>query len=415
VALHIGYEVQPPASVPTGTLVAALPPDRYLLKVSVKPGAGPTKRRLLAVISPNMLRQTMGEGGPDGDFAAYLPDDTQVFMVAIHVGGPLYVSQFDDGVAPGIAAVTAYPIVGLLDPLERPSHTQDLPDLASWAASKGVDVSADGNAVHVNGDDSADGYQLTSPSIRAREHDKITVRTPINVERGKVCAGVLNGTALSWLVPPDIPRDELQFNIDTTQAFHVVLANCNAKPGSEKSRFVLWRGTYLNDPAEFYADRLVMAALHRDASKPPEPARLGLRTLPAGLSVTEAEIEGPIESFAPTDLSYRADLVQRDASGVWIAKGRAEGKFTYLLHTKARPLEKNSRVLVGGHIDQGGITVGLLRNNEWAAQVNITDPGDFTVIIAPPNGGTYSILVANDLPEGLDTSIVLTKFGRLPK
>jgi len=409
--LHIGYEVAPPASVPTGTVVADLPADTYLLKISLKPGSGATKRRLLGVASPNMLRQTIGEGGPDADFAAYLENDTQVFMLAVHSGGPLYVSQFDDGVGAKIDAVTTYPIIGLLDPRERPSHAIDLPDLVSWVPTTGVSVQVDGDAIRVEGDATAVGYQLMSPLVRAREQDDITVRVPIKVEQGSVCAGVLNGNSLSWLVPPDIPRGELRFDMDATQAYRVVLANCNTKLDVARSRFVLWRGNYLDDAVdEFYADRLVAAALHPNAPKAAEPAGPGVQTFPPGLPVTKAEVEGPVEPVATADVAFKADIVRRDADS-WIIQGLAQAPFSYLLRSTERRLGKDSRLLVAGRVNLGGITIGLLKNNQWAAQVNVTDPGDFTVVIAPPGGGSYSILLANDLQHGLDTSVVLTKVG----
>lgn len=43
----------------------------------------------------------------------------------------------------------------------------------------------------------------------------------------------------------------------------------------------------------------------------------------------------------------------------------------------------------------------------WASE-----PGDFTVVIAPPESGTYSILLANNTPgTEPETSVVFTKFG----
>ena len=358
-----------------------------------------------------MLRQTMGEAGPDADFTAYLEDDTEVFMLAMHSGGPLYVSQFDDGVQPKIFGVTAYPILGLLDPHEQPSHAQDLPDLTSWVPTTGIEAHLEGDTIRVNGDATTSGYQIVSPLIRAGEHDKITVRMPIKVEEGKVCAGALNGNSLLWLLPADAPRDELRFAVDATQGFRLVVANCNARADGEKSRFVLWPGTFLDEPTdEFYADRLVAAALHPDPEKPPESAGPGVQTFPAGLKLTKAEVEGPLEALLPADVAFRADIVQQNAN-TWTAKGKAQGPFTYLLLSKERRLDKNSRVLVAGRVEEGGISVGLLKNNQWAGQVNIIDPGDFTVVIAPASPGAYSLIVANNLRQGLDTSIALTKIG----
>jgi len=70
--------------------------------------------------------------------------------------------------------------------------------------------------------------------------------------------------------------------------------------------------------------------------------------------------------------------------------------------------------VVTGHLERGGISIGLLQKDKWVAQVSITEPGDFTVVIAPPSSGFYSVLFANDLQDGLETSIVLTRVGVLP-
>ena len=58
-----------------------------------------------------------------------------------------------------------------------------------------------------------------------------------------------------------------------------------------------------------------------------------------------------------------------------------------------------------------GLTIGLLNKGEWAAQLNVTEPGPFTVVIAPPRSGVYSVLLANALSGSLDTSIAITKLG----
>lgn len=413
VVLRIGYEAEPPASVPNSSVQAELPPNRYLLKVALKPGRGKTARRLLAATSQRMLRQTISETGPEGDFAAYLDDDTQLFMLIMHTGGPLYVSQFDDGAAPAIESVIAYPIVGLLDPLEAPMRSAELPPLTTWVPTPGVDVQVAGSTLRANGDATASGYQLTSPLINVRARHFVTVRVPLSVEGGKACVGILNGDARTWMVPPDISRGELGFVVDATQGFRVVVANCNPKADVARSRFVLGPGTYLDDPAgESYADRLVAAALNRGEDMRSEMAGPKVRTAPAGLEVTKALVEGMVEPLAPEDLAYRAAIVQQRGSE-WLIKGQAEGRYTYLLRFTERRLGTDRRLVVRGRVEKGGLSIGLLRDNKWTSQIDITDPGDFTVLIAPPSPGPYSLIVANNLPAGLESSAVLTKVGFL--
>jgi hypothetical protein len=80
-------------------------------------------------------------------------------------------------------------------------------------------------------------------------------------------------------------------------------------------------------------------------------------------------------------------------------------------------MTSDTRLLVSGRIEQGGLSIGLMRNNQWAGQVSINEPGDFTVVLAPPAPGTYALVVANNLrePEALETAVVLSRFGVVRK
>lgn len=415
--LRIGYKAEPAAAMPNATVVAELPAGRYLFKVSVRPGSGRSPRRLLTATSAGMLRQTIGEMGADGDFAAYLANDTEVLLVMVHPGGPLFISQFDDGTVPAIAAVETYPILGLLDPDEAPSQWVGLPPLEKWTPGAGVTALAEGSTSRVAGDSSSGGYQFSGPPIRMRPRTRVTARLPLKVEQGTVCSGVLNGDDSAWLVPPNASREDIQFTSDATQGFRVVVANCQAPGVAVASRFVVWPGSYLAEPMdEFYADRLIAAALRPDAAKPVELAGPEVRTFPSGLLVTKAEADSPVSSFTAQDFSYRANIV-RDEAGTWTIKGRAEGQFSYLLQATPVRMTPDTRLVVSGRIEQGGVSVGLMRNNQWVGQVSVSEPGNFTVVLAPPASGTYALVVANNLrqPEALETAVVLSRFGAVRK
>lgn len=410
--LRIGYEVEPRANTPHNAVMAELPAGRYLLKVAVTPGSGPTHRRMLAATSATMLKQTIGEMGPDGDFAAYLDRDTEISLLIVHPGGPLYVNQFDDGVAPRIDGVTISPIIGLVDPDEQPTPELKLPPLSKWSAIAGVSAHPDGEIMAIDGDTSQGGYQFLSPPIRVRQGNRVTVRVPTRVERGNVCSGILNGDESGWIVPPLASREDIQFVMDSTQGFRVVLANCKAQQDTQATRFLVWPGSYLLEEIDgFYTDRLVLAALYPGRAKPEELADLSVRTFPSNLRVTKAEVEGPVKELAEADFSYRAGLVRKEGS-TWVASGTAEGKYSYLLQSKDQRLTKDSRVLVSGRVERGGLSIGLLKDSQWVGQINLTEPGDFTVVLAPPAAGNYSVLVANNIRDGLETSVVLSHIGR---
>ena len=65
-----------------------------------------------------------------------------------------------------------------------------------------------------------------------------------------------------------------------------------------------------------------------------------------------------------------------------------------------------------GIVHEGGVTIGLLRNDQWAGLVNVTSPGEFMAIIEPPGRGQYDVVVANDLTgPSLDNDVVITRIG----
>jgi hypothetical protein len=417
VALRIGYEAEPPDAMPSSSVAGELPAGRYLLKVTVKPGQGRSPRRLIAATSAGMVRQTIGEMGPDGDFGAYRQDDTEVILLLAHQGGPVYVSQFDDGIDPRIEGVEVRPILSLLDPDEQPMRWTALAPFDKWKTAAGATAQADGESVHVAGDASAFGYQYSSPPIRVRRQNRVTVRMPVRVEQGRVCSGVLNGDESGWLVHPDASRESLQFSIDATQGFRVVLANCNGDQNATASRFVVWPASYRVDPiGDFYVDRLVTAALYPNAPKAGELAGPEVRTLPVALEVTKTEAESTLTNFGPSDLSYRAGILRQDGNR-WVVQGTADAQYSYLLQSSPIRMNARSRVLISGRVERGGATIGLLKNNQWASQLNVTEPGEFTIVIAPPSGGAYSVVVANNLskPDDLNTSIVFDRIGMLKK
>lgn len=406
---RIGYQNEPEPALATRTVSANLPPGRYLLRVQVTPGSGPTLRRLLAVGSPRLRRQTIGELGPAGDFASYLDRDTYVIMASLHEGGPLEVSQFDDGPGADIRSVEVFPIGPLLNPDEAPGLTS-LPKPSEWEAAAGVHIDAlESGTLRVVGDSTRLGYQVLSSPIVTEPRDLVSIHLDMSVSQGRVCPGVLNGPRLKWLVAPDTGRRDWSFRMDETRAFSLVAANCNdAEEGSPRSMFAITGGTYSIERAALYTDRFMAAS----APKPVVPELLpGALTSPKDLRAPKALLTLPIETVQPTDVAYQSSITRPSAQG-WTADGRAEAPYAYLLKSKPRYFDMNARLIVVGHIDRGGLSVGLLNGDGWAAQVNVTEPGPFTVVIAAPRNSPYSIVVANILQDKqLQTSVTITKLG----
>jgi hypothetical protein len=93
----------------------------------------------------------------------------------------------------------------------------------------------------------------------------VTLRLELAVERGRVCAGVLDATQQKWIVVADRLASEYAFDVGTSPGFCVVLANCNGRAeGNEATRFTLVSSGYAVADEGLYADRLVdMSQRHR--------------------------------------------------------------------------------------------------------------------------------------------------------
>ncbi len=86
---------------------------------------------------------------------------------------------------------------------------------------------------------------------------------------------------------------------------------------------------------------------------------------------------------------------------------------TDLLKTKNIQMKKGDYFIAQGHLYVGGLTLGLIENNQNAGYVNIAERGEFRVLIEAPADGMYSLGLANNL-DGyslLENRITITKIG----
>lgn len=280
-ALDVAFVPVPPAVFRMGyggdaapraadrTVAADLPAGRYLLRVTIRPGDGHERRRLLAATSGAQFEQAIGETGPLGDFGPYLSNQGVVFLLSLHDGGPLYVSQIDTAPGAAIERVEAYPVFGALDPDEAPPSAADvraLPPVWGPVATQRISKMAEDRLL-VEGDADLNAYQVASPPVEVQPGDRVRVELDLRVEQGVVCTGVLNGPQARWLVPADRLRRELAFTADRTGRFILVVANCGPA-GSPPSRFTLGPGRYRVDSAALYTDRLMRAVFGENLDGP---------------------------------------------------------------------------------------------------------------------------------------------------
>ncbi|HXG13391.1 MAG TPA: glycosyltransferase family 39 protein [Gemmataceae bacterium] len=236
---------------------AVLPPGDYLLRVGLirgKTAADLEAQPLVAVTTETTVTEIVSDLGPKFDCVRYGDDDRAVFLLHRHLGGPVYLSQFDGAEGAGIAEVAVFPIAFL----EPNTDFQDLPDLVQWQPSPGVRVvERSESEVVIEGDASQYGYQFASPPVRVQRGTRVQLRLPVAVERGKVAVGVLSQQG-EWIVAPTDLRTEYVFHTGASEQVTVVVANCNDRPeGNPPSRFRVGRGSYAQQEKRLYTDLLM--------------------------------------------------------------------------------------------------------------------------------------------------------------
>ena len=401
VTLRIGYQAEPPANIATTTFAAELPPGSYLISVDVTPGAG-LAGRMIAVTSATMVRQTITELGPrpKGDFAGYLSSDRRAFALIAHPGGTLFVSQFDKNAGAAIESVAASKIFDLLDPGEREPRGRALPGFTRWIPMPGIQTVLRNERLAVYGDNSAGGYQLYSPLISATSGELVEIDIPSTVARGQVCTGILNAKG-QWLVVANEWREQLDFRADATQGFRVAFSNCQAAGETQASRFDVSPGSLIQGGVVAYVDRLEDAASAK---------------LPATSAASPGAVrfpDQPANSLVPSELVHRAAFV-KGGTGAWAIDERAGSGERWLLRSRPRYVDTETRLLVSGRLARGGISVGLLDGDAWIARATVIEPGEFTVLLAPAANGSYSIAVASEPASGSDASVTLSRIDFLP-
>jgi hypothetical protein len=120
-----------------------------------------------------------------------------------------------------------------------------LPPLDQWRkTSDQITVVAGPDGLSVTGDATQYGYQLMTPPIAVSPGSTYLMRVKLDVQEGRVCAGVLSGDQQRWVVPPDGGTVELQFNSATLDAVRLVVANCYLAESNPVTKFRVAGGSY---------------------------------------------------------------------------------------------------------------------------------------------------------------------------
>jgi hypothetical protein len=142
-----------------------------------------------------------------------------------------------------------------------------------------------------------------------------------------------------------------------------------------------------------------------------------VHTFPGDLVVKRSLLRTEPEPFHPTDIAKQSSTFQMlehewRVSGVGGVGGR--GPFLYLVEMRPRLLKKGSFVIAQGNIAKGGVSFGLVRGDEWVAQVPVIHPGPFAAVVKVPEDAEYKVILANNLiGTSLDNRLVVTRVGTI--
>jgi hypothetical protein len=132
---------------------------------------------------------------------------------------------------------------------------------------------------------------------------------------------------------------------------------------------------------------------------------------PLFLRTEAVHVERPLTS---SSINYRAGIVH-DAGAGWSVHGRAEGRFSYLARWNETSVDKPQWLVATGVVRRGGLTIGVLLNDKWAGQLNVSHRGHFDLALPVAGPGRYIVLVANQLPgDSLENDADITSLGWAP-
>ena len=96
----------------------------------------------------------------------------------------------------------------------------------------------------------------------------------------------------------------------------------------------------------------------------------------------------------------QAEIVRPDPTGLWRIVGTPVGSGSYVMRFAPEEHGPGDRFVVRGEVRRGGVTVGLLINEQWdGGNATVTARGPFVAVLAPSTRATVVVLIANAVAD----------------
>jgi hypothetical protein len=124
--------------------------------------------------------------------------------------------------------------------------------------------------------------------------------------------------------------------------------------------------------------------------------------MPQDLRITRGVLGSALEPLA---ITAKSNALQPTPDGGWTMNsgeglGGATAPFAYLMTAAPKATPGGALLVVEGVLRHGGLTVGLLRDNQWLIQTPVTGAGPFLAVVQVPSAGESTVVLANNIPEG---------------
>jgi hypothetical protein len=146
-----------------------------------------------------------------------------------------------------------------------------------------------------------------------------------------------------------------------------------------------------------------------------KPAVKTFIAFPDNLPVSEKQVTELLAGVRiPPTNTPAIDKTVTITNGAVTVKGDAPSSYSYALGLRPEKSSGGRYLVAEGELFDGGLTLGLLRNNAWAGQTNVTTPGKFKIVMKP-EAGEYTAMLAHNVPGKKFNNFRLTKLGWSPE